>query len=194
MLDRRLRYDDWRGLGQGVFDNVPTDEPFLLLLEKWEPKHGIKWNTSIGYSSILAQKLSWELLHPLYSMNVDNKLTPKASLQASYSLLKEYQWPCDIHLVNLRTVPVYYPYAGSDQAALLLHRVGYESGLVSHRLFKSSCYSHGYEIPLTSLPNSEAIMTSLSLQHDREKVNFTFTVDAMEVEAFKIKLSIRKDK
>jgi len=34
MLDRRLVQDDWRGLNEGVDDNVPTHSRFFLVFEK----------------------------------------------------------------------------------------------------------------------------------------------------------------
>lgn len=34
MLDRRLVQDDWRGIGEGVEDNVMTKSTFFLLFEQ----------------------------------------------------------------------------------------------------------------------------------------------------------------
>ena len=192
LLDRRLPKDDLRGLGRGINDNVPTAESFVLLLERWELHATRKWNSSIGYPSIFAQKLSWELLHPLNTMSLDSKEMP-TSLQRSYSPLNQHQWPCDIHLVNLRTLPVEDQHSATDQAALLLHRVGYESSLTSHRQF-NSCYSHGYDVLMESLPIDDVKKTLLSLQHDHGKANLTLPVAQMEVEAFKVKLVVKNMK
>ena len=171
---------------QGVLDNVPTLESFVLLLESWEPHDAVKSNFNIGYPSILAQKLSWELLHPLNTMSLDIKAAP-SSFQPSYSPLNQHQWPCDIHLVNLRTLPVKDQHSASGHAALVLHRVGYESGLTSHRQF-NSCYSRGYDVSVKSLPIADILKTSLSLQHNGDSLesNSTFEIGRMEIEAFKV--------
>ena len=189
LLDRKLWNDDFRGLMQGVTDNVPTAESFILLLEKWEPEHSMRWNSDLGYPSMLAHQLSWELLHPLSSMSLDSTKKSKIkSLRSSYSGLNVDSWPCDVHLVNLRSLTATESYAASDQAALILHRVGYESGLSSHRLFQASCYANGYEVAVTSLPLSEVKVTSLSLQHNKQQLNLdsNFEVGRMQIEAFKV--------
>ena len=185
ILDRKLSNDDSRG--QGVVDNVPTSESFVLLIEKWRSDSLYKWNSSLAYPSLLAHRLSWELLHPLMSMSLRDSPEMESMFQTEYSPLKGPPWPCDVHLVNLRsllrdlTYPVY-------QAALILHRVGYEVDLNSHRLFKTSCYDKGYHVEVKSLPITNVRKTSLSLQFDEDfsYENETMDVKRMEIESFKV--------
>jgi len=113
-----------------------------------------------------------------------------------FSPLSDRSWPCDIHLLNLRSIQAQSKAEPTDQAALLLHRVGRECGFKSDRLFRSTCAKSetdpDSDFPVRLLYSvSDVTMTSLSLQKDGEmlETSANLPIKPMEVEAFKIKLS-----
>uniref|UniRef100_A0A3Q2NZX8 Glycosyl hydrolase family 38 C-terminal domain-containing protein n=1 Tax=Fundulus heteroclitus TaxID=8078 RepID=A0A3Q2NZX8_FUNHE len=134
VLDRRLQQDDNRGLGQGVTDNKLTASLYHLLLEdrragrfSTSPEVG---GASVEHLSLLAHLASLSLCHPPITM-VDPgegslpKLRPFQPLRSSL--------PCDVHLLNLRTledpqVSAEVTSCGhpSQEVALLLHRKGFD--------------------------------------------------------------------
>ncbi|WAR20122.1 MA2A2-like protein [Mya arenaria] len=58
ILDRRLIQDDWRGLNEGIKDNVPTSSRlFLLFEEQQKPLQNLKRNT-MCFPSASAEKVS----------------------------------------------------------------------------------------------------------------------------------------
>uniref|UniRef100_A0A4W5PF09 Alpha-mannosidase n=1 Tax=Hucho hucho TaxID=62062 RepID=A0A4W5PF09_9TELE len=96
IMDRRLNQDDNRGMGQGVLDNKVTASSFRLLLEKRAEKP-----SALSYPSLLSHVSSLYLNHPLIPMAVSTEaeslsLSPLSPLASSL--------PCDVHLVNLRTI------------------------------------------------------------------------------------------
>uniref|UniRef100_A0A8C2DMJ3 Alpha-mannosidase n=1 Tax=Cyprinus carpio TaxID=7962 RepID=A0A8C2DMJ3_CYPCA len=121
IMDRRLNQDDNRGLGQGVLDNKITANSFRLLLEKRSSE-----SAPYSYPSILSHMSYMYLNHPFISMAVSQRsespsLTPYSPLSASF--------PCDMHLVNLRAIQSKEEGGGpSEQAALILHRKGFDCG------------------------------------------------------------------
>uniref|UniRef100_A0A8C2H9G6 Alpha-mannosidase n=1 Tax=Cyprinus carpio TaxID=7962 RepID=A0A8C2H9G6_CYPCA len=128
IMDRRLNQDDNRGLGQGVLDNKITANSFRLLLEKRSSAEEAQNEESAPYSypSILSHMSYMYLNHPFISMAVSQRsespsLTPYSPLSASF--------PCDMHLVNLRAIQSKEEGGGpSEQAALILHRKGFDCG------------------------------------------------------------------
>uniref|UniRef100_A0A8C1T373 Alpha-mannosidase n=1 Tax=Cyprinus carpio TaxID=7962 RepID=A0A8C1T373_CYPCA len=122
IMDRRLNQDDNRGLGQGVLDNKITANSFRLLLEK---RSSNEESAPYSYPSILSHMSYMYLNHPLISMAVSQRsespsLTPYSPLSASF--------PCDMHLVNLRAIQSKVRGGPSEQAALILHRKGFDCG------------------------------------------------------------------
>uniref|UniRef100_A0A8C6K6K4 mannosyl-oligosaccharide 1,3-1,6-alpha-mannosidase n=1 Tax=Nothobranchius furzeri TaxID=105023 RepID=A0A8C6K6K4_NOTFU len=98
VLDRRLQQDDNRGLGQGVTDNKLTASLYHLLLED---RVGGAQVPSVDHLSLLAHLASLSLCHPPITMAAPTntevpKLHPFLPLHSSL--------PCDIHLLNLRTL------------------------------------------------------------------------------------------
>uniref|UniRef100_A0A3B3WCX9 Glycosyl hydrolase family 38 C-terminal domain-containing protein n=1 Tax=Poecilia mexicana TaxID=48701 RepID=A0A3B3WCX9_9TELE len=98
VLDRRLQQDDNRGLGQGVTDNKPTATLYHLLLED---RGGAEVRASVEHLSLLAHLASLSLSHPPITMvgPGDGQLRKLRPFQALHSSL-----PCDLHLLNLRTL------------------------------------------------------------------------------------------
>uniref|UniRef100_A0AAQ6AKB8 mannosyl-oligosaccharide 1,3-1,6-alpha-mannosidase n=1 Tax=Amphiprion ocellaris TaxID=80972 RepID=A0AAQ6AKB8_AMPOC len=107
VLDRRLQQDDNRGLGQGITDNKLTASLYHLLLE--DRRGGAQKQSNVVYAvqstvehlSLLAHLTSLSLSHPPITMVAPSdsqlpKLRPFLPLRLSL--------PCDIHLLNLRTL------------------------------------------------------------------------------------------
>ena len=143
ILDRRLMQDDNRGLGQGVKDSVLTLEPFKLLLERRMGgasvsvnDHQFQTNSFKGsfffcsssqptaqlvYHSLVGHATLDSLLHPLHTLvsgHTPHTLTPYTPLPRPF--------PCDLHLVNLRTLLDSNP--ASAESALIVHRRGFDCG------------------------------------------------------------------
>ncbi|XP_063745968.1 alpha-mannosidase 2 [Eleginops maclovinus] len=128
VLDRRLQQDDNRGLGQGVTDNKRTASLYQLLLE--DQRGGqVKGAQEVGgasseHLSLLAHLTSLSLSHPPITMVAPGtvqvpKLRPFLPLRSSL--------PCDVHLLNLRTLEDPQETGSpSREVALLLHRKGFD--------------------------------------------------------------------
>jgi len=66
MQDRRLSYDDERGLGQGVLDNIPVLHVFRLIVENISDTNENQRKTNpSGILTLPALKSSKSILHPL---------------------------------------------------------------------------------------------------------------------------------
>uniref|UniRef100_A0A4W6CQT1 Alpha-mannosidase n=1 Tax=Lates calcarifer TaxID=8187 RepID=A0A4W6CQT1_LATCA len=122
VLDRRLQQDDNRGLGQGVTDNKLTASLYHLLLEDRRGGAQEVGGASVEHLSLLAHLTSLSLCHPPITMVAPSdsqlpKLRPFRPLRSSL--------PCDVHLLNLRTLEDEAE-SPSQEVALLLHRKGFD--------------------------------------------------------------------
>ncbi|KAL3680715.1 hypothetical protein R1sor_023671 [Riccia sorocarpa] len=134
MLDRRLRQDDGRGLGQGVLDNHPNSVVFHLLLEKnITEAPDLRDPSSSRSQSLLSHRVGAQLDYPLHAFL--GKPEPLESLRASVEgkLLRTtmsplgQDLPCDLHVVSLQVLKT----AGVSESAkqkigLLLQRRGFD--------------------------------------------------------------------
>uniref|UniRef100_A0A7N8YNG4 Alpha-mannosidase n=1 Tax=Mastacembelus armatus TaxID=205130 RepID=A0A7N8YNG4_9TELE len=124
VLDRRLQQDDNRGLGQGVTDNKLTRSLYHLLLEDRRSGAQKVGGASVEHLSLVAHLTSLFISHPPITMvTPSNSQVPKLQpfLPLSSSL------PCDIHLLNLRTLEdSQETESPSQEVALLLHRKGFD--------------------------------------------------------------------
>lgn len=119
MLDRRTLYDDSRGMGEGVVDNKKTLMRYWLLLEE-QSSNDIETDV-LPRPSLFAQHLSNELIYPA---NVFVSETPVPPTGLS---LFDKPFPCDLHLVNLRTLSDLAQFP-SRSALLVAHRQGFACG------------------------------------------------------------------
>uniref|UniRef100_A0A8D0SCB8 Alpha-mannosidase n=1 Tax=Sus scrofa TaxID=9823 RepID=A0A8D0SCB8_PIG len=102
IMDRRLMQDDNRGLEQGVHDNKITANLFRILLEKRSVVNMEEEKKSVSYPSLLSHITSSFLNHPVFPMT-EKVPVPTLQLLGEFSPLMS-SLPCDIHLVNLRTI------------------------------------------------------------------------------------------
>lgn len=134
MLDRRTLYDDYRGMGEGIVDSRLTRHQFWLTMEFFDNDVGEKRSTHKAYHvpSLHAQHLSNALNYPtnIYFIEKYDE-TQKLELNKNVELLS-YQLPCDLHIINLRTLTEHnLPLFPSKSALLVLQRIGYDCRLSS---------------------------------------------------------------
>lgn len=122
MLDRRIIYDDDRGLAEGVVDNTKITNEFWLLPEYFESVY-FNWGNEISRPSMFANHMSNSLNYPINLFSIiewdPRKIIPVIKL------FREC-FPCDVHVVNLRVQPRFnFLSMFSRNAFLILHRQGY---------------------------------------------------------------------
>ncbi|CAJ0939244.1 unnamed protein product, partial [Mesorhabditis belari] len=121
MLDRRLQQDDNRGLQQPLLDNRVTISNFRLLLEPIVAPTKDLESSPMGHLSSTAHHHSLKLHYPW--IKVLTKDAPKSKVQGLSA-----SFPCDHHLVTLRTMVGPTDYQNNLQvkarpeAALIVHR------------------------------------------------------------------------
>lgn len=119
MLDRRTLYDDSRGMGEGLLDNRKTVIKHWLLLEDIT---GDK--DKYSKPSLYANHLSNALNYPVNIFVVDG--TESEITMAPEVRLLSQSFPCDLHLLNLRTNhDQKLPNFPVNSALMVLHRQGY---------------------------------------------------------------------
>ncbi|KAL2621609.1 hypothetical protein R1flu_001814 [Riccia fluitans] len=134
MLDRRLRQDDGRGLGQGVMDNHPNSVVFHLLLEKNTTETlDLKDSSSSRAQSLLSHRVGAQLDYPLHAFL--GKPEPLESLRASIEgkLMRTtmaplaQDLPCDFHVVSLQLLKTAgVSHLAKHKTGLLLQRRGFD--------------------------------------------------------------------
>ena len=122
MLDRRLRWDDNRGLGEGVTDNKRTPSRFYLLLERMDMTEGKPSpptkSGGVSFPTLLSHILVNNLRnYPLITVSMTtNNDTSKKYVPLRRSL------PCDVQLAHIRSLT---SPGNQHNTALTLHRLGY---------------------------------------------------------------------
>ncbi|CAL4114934.1 unnamed protein product, partial [Meganyctiphanes norvegica] len=187
MLDRRLNQDDNRGVEQGVLDNVnPTANVFRLMMEPRLPEK--EWSVvqdgGSAFLSLAAHAAMADILYPSYTLLPTAKSDSLSSSWSSGGAL-----PCDVHLVNLRTMLGINQRSPDPTTALTLHRQGFDCGFKANGL---SCATNGGKIQLSSLfPHmfeDRVYQMSLSLLYEGVNMtkSYTLSLQPMELYAFRL--------
>ncbi|CEF61124.1 Alpha-mannosidase 2x [Strongyloides ratti] len=139
ILDRKHLYDDNRGLGHGILDNIPTKSKFRILIEKKYISTEFNDDQIVtGYLSINAFLANQKLQYNLIQMEIDKSIN---NMNYKLSIIKN-EFPSNIHIVTLRTLtaPENYEKGGVPDceynrirrkplknAALILQNIAYDN-------------------------------------------------------------------
>ncbi|KAM4708331.1 LOW QUALITY PROTEIN: alpha-mannosidase 2 [Discoglossus pictus] len=190
-MDRRLMQDDNRGLGQGLQDNKITSNVFRLLLEQRSGVDEREDKKAVSFPSLLSDLTSTFLNQPVISMAVAADYGTPLLVDAFIPFVSSM--PCDVHLVNLRTIQAKVGSLPSDEAALILHRKGFDCKFPNKDLGLLCSTTQG-KIPLNQLFNLYKIESltpsTLSLMYSSSDArNITeINMSPMEINTFRIKL------
>lgn len=169
MLDRRTLYDDSRGMGEGLVDNRKTVNRFWLLIEDVIPiknsrkVHNKRFENSddtfekgdvvrnfnqptdpieplkqesYTIPSLYANQMSNILNYPIGIFILDSE--HHDGVEKDFTLIDQ-SFPCDTHLLTLRTQPdSVYSQFPSSSALLVLHRQAYDCAVHSNYTCSSS--------------------------------------------------------
>ena len=195
MLDRRLLYDDGRGMSEGVRDTKRTPSHFYLLVERRSsefdgvagdggPRAADAPTASAApslHAHALIQHLQQQLIVSTYTAAERTSVAVTSLLPEQLSLRGEL--PPDTLLLSLRTLP-----ERGTSAALVLHQLGHDCR------FPTLSFQRGSQrqIDIYSIFSNVHIKTvrqmSLSFMYDMDVVssNATLKLDPMELYAFEI--------
>ncbi|XP_055588415.1 alpha-mannosidase 2 [Uranotaenia lowii] len=151
MLDRRTLYDDYRGMGEGVVDSRLTRHRFWMTLETIEAANVIsKGPQPEGNSkpakyqlpSIFANSLSNWLNYPA-NLFIVEKYDENNQIELNRAVqLLQVHLPCDLHILNLRTLTESnLPLFPSHTALLVLQRQGYNCRIGGEEIVNYFCNS-----------------------------------------------------
>eukprot|EP00062_Callorhinchus_milii_P008623 gi/632951509/ref/XP_007891331.1/ PREDICTED: alpha-mannosidase 2 [Callorhinchus milii] len=192
IMDRRLMQDDNRGLGQGLQDNKVTANLFRLLLERKIGVDAEESKTVVNYQSLLSHITSSYLNHPIIPMPVNMNDDGIPPLSDFFSPLTS-SMPCDMHLLNLRTIGGTEEGIPSDETALIIHRKGFDCRF-SNKNTGLLCSTTRGKIPVFKLFKNVKIQSlipsSLTLMHTLPEPSNTSEIhlNPMEISTFRIRL------
>ncbi|XP_057692504.1 alpha-mannosidase 2x isoform X2 [Corythoichthys intestinalis] len=191
ILDRRLMQDDNRGLGQGLKDNKRTVNRFRLLLERRSTDNKMTDGSTISFPSVLSHMTNRVLNHDVLALPVLPKRRGVPPLE-TYAPLKT-MFPCDFHLVNLRSIQSQDANSPSPYTALILHRFGLDCGLDVANLGFNCTTTQGQMNVSALFKNLDLQLLqpmSLTLMYSSPPLANTSAVslDPMEISTFKLKL------
>jgi alpha-mannosidase len=185
MLDRRTSIDDGRGMGEGVWDSIKMQHKFYLTLEYF--KENLQRKDSYQVPSLLVQHLTNALNYPT-NIFINDKIQAKSRNEIK---LLQYEFPCDHHLVNLRTLTDdELEWLPSQSALLILHRFGFDCEFKNEYLLDNVCGSsselnslqfvHGIKVATAERTSLTALKKNYEIDY------FNEPLEAMEIRTYNI--------
>ncbi|KAL3875173.1 hypothetical protein ACJMK2_038101 [Sinanodonta woodiana] len=187
VLDRRLVQDDWRGLGEGLYDNLPTRSHFVLHLEE-RKRSTVRLTSHLCRPSLQASQMSQliENLPIVTSIHTTHKGDNLLNMLQDYRpQIKAF--PCEIHLVNLKTL---FCNESSAESLMVLHRFGIDCDFP---MLHTNCHSKGtFDLShLTNVQVSDVMEMYLTGVKVKQKVGLNTPLDVgpMELKTYKLLFS-----
>lgn len=167
------------GLGEGMLDSKATTSKFWITLEDIHNNEG---KSEVPNLSQLSHSLSTTLLYPPVTVaSSGNEDRPVATFM---SFLKE-PLDCDLHLVNLRTLPDSHNFTiPSHSSLLILHRKGSTCSINGAKFCHAESKGKSFQNVQTESIH-EASITGLETKkrlHDLSEIN----VPLMEIGVFNV--------
>lgn len=119
-------------MGEGIVDSRLTRHQFWVTLELFDDNNRDSDKKVYNVPSLLAQQLTNSLNYPVNIYFIEKyDESQQLSIEKNVQLLN-YDLPCDLHLVNLRTLTeTNLPLFPSRSALLIVQRFGYDCRLSS---------------------------------------------------------------
>ncbi len=140
MVDRRTLYDDYRGMGEGVVDSRQTRHKFWVLIEHIQTSDNnnnnnnnkpTEQNSEYQVPSLFSNQLSNQHIYPANTYFIDSQDITHLELNNLVHLI-DHKFPCDLHLLTLRTLTEEeLPLFPSRSALMVLHRQAYSCKFVT---------------------------------------------------------------
>ncbi|XP_070493438.1 alpha-mannosidase 2-like [Chironomus tepperi] len=189
MLDRRTGYDDSRGMCEGVLDSVKMQHKFLLTFEFFET---VQSTENYQVPSLFVHHIINLLNHPVNMFHVDNKIDIRLHNQIE---LFNYQFPCDVNLINLRSITHNeLDWIPSDSALLIMHRMGHDCQLTNENFLELICSKNNeirdYQITkFAKIRNvQEASLTGLKINNNIKSFHHS-NMKPMEIKTYYVTFS-----
>ncbi|XP_051898632.1 alpha-mannosidase 2x isoform X1 [Pristis pectinata] len=190
ILDRRLMQDDNRGLGQGLKDNKLTCNRFRILLERRSTSNKVQDSRPVSFPSLLSHMTSMLVNHEVLAMPVTprpQKIPPIRTWRPLSAAV-----PCDFHMLNIRTLQSEVVSAPGLEAALILHRKGFDCGLEARSLGFNCTTTQGKLSVGTLFQGLDVVNVqpmSLTLLYPAKPFNSSLVfLKPMEISTFRIRM------
>ena len=181
MLDRRIGYDDSRGLSEPLLNNVPIRPRFFLLLEDLIRPND---KNTVSSLSALANHLISILLYPPIIFSNDNY--EEKQFKSKHNFVKD-STSCSLNLVNIRTLPLPKQYESPSTSTLLILHNRTSSCSFSSSIMSNYCNQNN-SFDFDNLQVSSISETSLTGLYELKSLKSLkeIQVNPMELGSFKI--------